>query len=165
MIESENIMEERYYKDYDKLKEAIEKGELYNYLTSTPHYRCRPELGMESVNDFTTVVENINYFLDNNPGYESEFYKTILLILKEGNFYEVFSVSNIIRKQYGLQLHKMTKNNIIDSEIFKKLKDAIIKYYNEFEECKEFTSGNKGMIGFYERWNEFLKENSNERIL
>lgn len=158
-------MNEKYLKNYDKLTEAINKGELYDYLSSTPHYRCTPELGMQTINDFSAITENINYYLDKNPNSLGDFYQTILSILYNGNFYEVFSVSNFIRKQYSWQLHKISKHSLINSQVFIALKKAIIKYYDEFIQCKEFTTSDNGMMEFYESWNNFLKEKSNERIL
>lgn len=158
-------MNEKYLKNYNKLIEAINKGELYNYLSSDPHYRCTPELGMQTINDFTAITENINYFLDKNPNLTNYFYETILSILNNGSFYDVFSVSNFIRKQYSWQLHKMSRHLLINSQVFIALKNSIIKYYNEFRQCKEFTTSEKGMMEFYENWNNFLKQNSNERVL
>ena len=153
------------YNQYHKLEEAIHKNELYDYLSSSPHYRCDPEKGMDSVNDFRMVVENINCFLFCHPEYISAFQRTMIDILTNGNFYEVFSVLNIMRKQFGLQFHKITPILLVTDDMFLLIRKAISKFENEFLNCHRFTTAENGMMHFFESWNEFLCNNTDLYIL
>lgn len=166
---SENIIsgkeKQPSYNEYYKLEEAVLKNELFEYLTSTPHYRCTPELGMESINDFTRVVENINCFLHYNPEYTSVFYNTISKILSDGNFYEVYSVANIIRKHFSWQHHKITDIVLVDDNIFTQVRKVIPKYENQFRDCHDYNSSKDGMMDFFKSWNDFLLQNTNLHIL
>ena len=152
------------YNYYYKLEEAVENNELYEYLSSSSRYRCLPELGMESVNNFDCVVKNINRFLFHHPKNIRIFYNTITQILTTGNFYEVFSVSNIIRKQFAWQYHKITKIVLIDDNIFRLVRNVIPKFKDKFLECRNYTTSPRGMMAFYDSWNEFLQENTTQSL-
>lgn len=153
------------YNYYDKLEEAVEKNDLYDYMSSTPHYRCTPEKGMTSMNDFDCVVKNINYFLYCRPDCREKFYETIKNILNIGNFYEIYSVCHIIRIQYGMQFHKKTDIFLIDDDIFELVRIAIQKHSHRFSYFNNTTIIENEIVYFYETWDNFLRKNTTQYIL
>ena len=156
-----------YFTDYEKLILAIKSNELYDYLTSKPKYRFIEDKNFDTMNNFEMIVENLNYYGFEHQGFDKQVYNTIRDILKSDKFGEIYSVTKVIIEQLNLELMNRNKIKIIDEQILKDLKEAIIIHRKNFENCKKYEAVNyeNGMMGLYERWDKGIYENTGKHIL
>lgn len=152
---------------YEKLLEAIEKGELYNYIVGDLKYKFPTDRNFDLRNDYKQLVANLNIYGSEHPEFIKQLCDTLKEVLIEGKLINVYSVANIIKHQIQLEKNGTNKITFIDSELLDLLKKIISTRKEEFTNLKRHEAAyyENGMYGVYENWNEEIFKHTGKSIL
>lgn len=149
------------------LKKAIAAGELNLFIESNYKYITKSIYGADVMNDFYDIVIALNNYGEKNKRFVSVLKQTILDVLNEDKIYYTYSVVNIVYEQIQLTNRGKNKIDFVDVDIITAIKNSIINRKEELSNSTGYEGSlyTNGLLGVYERINQYIIENNGTAIL